>query len=204
MKKILCAILPLAILASCGANSERKVMVIANGDITASGTSIKITNPSDGAVEKVLDLKDPNNTSFTVDNNGTKSTIEIKPESGYYILNAMKDSVYGSQLVDGRDYNAEENLGLDKQKLMIDSLKLVFQGKNISEANKNYLIKPGEVVKISDDLAHARVFGPFQALDNNIDAPEDGAAPVLFKFYSKDELQARLQAVEESYNSTGE
>lgn len=204
MKKILCAILPLAILASCGTNSERKVMVIANGDITASGTSIKVSNPTGGAVEKVLDLKDPDNTTFTLDNNGTKSTIEIKAENGYYILNAMKDPIYGSQLIDGRDYNTDESLGLGKQKLMIDSLKLVFQGKNISKDNKNYLIKPGQMEKISDDLVHARVFGPFQALNNNIDAPEDGKAPVLFKFYSKDELQARLKAVEESYNSTGE
>ncbi|HTN39120.1 MAG TPA: hypothetical protein VL053_18710 [Arachidicoccus sp.] len=203
MKKLLWALLPLAVLASCGKSNQRKLLIISNGNITSNGQNLKIDNPSDGAVEKIIDLNDPNQTSFTLDNNGTKSTIEIGSETGFYVLNLMKDTLFGSQLVDGRDYNNKEDLGLDKQKLMIDSLKLVLQGKNISEANKNFQIKTGQVIKITNDLEHARVFGPYKALDSNIDAPADGKPPVLFKIYSSEELQLRLQEVEESYNYTG-
>lgn len=203
MKKLLWALLPLAVLASCGKSNQRKLLIISNGNITSNGQNLKIDNPSDGAVEKIIDLNDPNQTSFTLDNNGTKSTIEIGSETGFYVLNLMKDTLFGSQLVDGRDYNNKEDLGLDKQKLMIDSLKLVLQGKNISEANKNFQIKTGQIIKITNDLEHARVFGPYKALDSNIDAPADGKPPVLFKIYSSEELQLRLQEVEESYNYTG-
>lgn len=202
MKKLLWALLPLAMLASCGSTSERKILIVANGEITVAGQDLKITNVSDGAVEKLIDLKNADQTSFTVNNDGKTSTLNLPAEDGFYILNLMKDTVFGSQMVDGKDYNNSEDLGLDKQKLMIDSLKLVLKGENISAANLNYLIAPGQLSKITDDLIHAHVFGPFHAIDSNVDAPTDGKPPVLYKFYSTDELQSRLQAVEESYNAT--
>ncbi|GAB3353773.1 hypothetical protein GCM10027566_14340 [Arachidicoccus ginsenosidivorans] len=204
MKRLLWALIPLAVLASCGKSSERKILVVANGDIAVTGQDVKITNISDGAVEKLVDLKNADQTSFTVNNGGTSSTVQLPKEDGFYLLNLMKDTVFGSQLVDGRDYNTAEALGLDKQKEMIDSLKLVLQGKNISEANKNYLVVPGQLTKVTDDLVHARIFGPFHQMNSDIDAPADGKPPVLYKFYSSDELQTRLQTVEESYNATGD
>lgn len=202
MKKLLWALLPLAVMASCGKSSERKILVVANGDISVAGQDLKITNPSDGAVEKLIDLKNAAQTTYTVNNAGKTSTVDLPAEDGFYILNLMKDTVFGSELIDGRDYNTSEDLGLDKQKQMIDSLKLILQGQNISAANKNYMIVPGQLAKITNDLVHARVFGPFHAMDSNVDAPTDGKPPVLYKFYSSDELQTRLQTVEESYNST--
>lgn len=202
MKKLLWALLPFAILASCGKTSERKILVVANGEISVAGQDLKITNPSDGAVEKLVDLKNADQTSYLVDNDGKTSTVELPADEGFYILNLMKDTVFGSELIDGRDYNAAEDLGLDKQKEMIDSLKLVLQGQNISAANKNYMIAPGQLAKVTNDLVHARIFGPFHGIDSNIDAPSDGEAPVLFKFYSSDELRTRLRTVEESYNDT--
>lgn len=202
MKRLLWALLPIAMMASCGKTSERKILVVANGEISVAGQDLKITDPSDGAVEKLVDLKNADQTSYTVNNDGKSSTIQLPAEEGFYIINLMKDTVFGSQLIDGKDYNTSEDLGLDKQKEMIDSLTQVLQGKNISTANKNYMILPGQLAKITDDLVHARVFGPFHAMDANVEAPSDGKAPVLYKFYSSDELRTRLQTVEESYNST--
>ena len=202
MKKLLWVVLPLAILASCGKTSERKILVVANGDITVAGQDLKVTDLSDGATEKLVDLKNGDQTSYNVNNGGKASTIQLPAEDGFYIINLMKDTVFGSQLVEGKDYNTSEDLGLDKQKLMIDSLKLVLQGQNISAANKNYMILPGQISKVSGDLIHTRVFGPFHQMNSNIDAPSDGQAPVLYKFYSSDELRTRLQTVEESYYST--
>ena len=204
MKKLLWALLPLAVLASCGQSSERKILVVANGDINVAGKTIKVTNPSDGAVEQLVDLKDAKQTSYAVDIDGKASNVELPAEDGYYIINLMKDTVFGGLLVEGRDYNTSEDLGLDKQKEMIDSLQLVLQGQNISEANQNYMILPGQVIKVTADVGHAHVFGPFHAMDSNIDMPADGQPPVLYKFYSSDELRTRLQTVIESYNATGE
>ena len=204
MKKLLWALLPLAVLASCGQSSERKILVVANGDINVAGKTIKVTNPTGGAVEELVDLKDAKQTSYAVDIDGKTSDIALPAEDGFYIINLMSDTVFGSQLIEGRDYNASEDLGLDKQKEMIDSLQLVLKGENISEANKNYMILPGQLAKVTGDVIHARVFGPFHAMDTNIDLPADGQPPVLYKFYSSDELRTRLETVIESYNATGE
>ena len=202
MKRLLWALLPLAVFASCGKKSERKILIVANGDISVSGSDLKITNISDGAVEKLVDLKDASQTTYNVNNGGKSSMVNLPAQDGYYLLNLMKDTVFGSLLVNGRDYNNSEALGLDKQKEMIDSLTLVLQGKNISAANNNFMIVPGQLTEVTDDIIHTHIFGPFHQMDSNIDAPSDGKPPVLYKFYSSDELQTRLNTVKESYNST--
>ncbi|AYD48482.1 hypothetical protein [Arachidicoccus soli] len=200
MKKILLAILPLAILASCGSKQERKVLVVANGTITVQGNNINIGDTSAGASNFEMDIKDVTNKNLNVNNNGVKSSIPISSEGGYYILNLNNKDIYGSQLLEGRDYNNKNDLNLDEQKAMIDSLKQVLAGTNISAANKNYLIKPGQLIELSNDLEHTQVFAPFEPL-SDINQPKDGKPVVLFKFYSKDELQSRLQTVEDSYNT---
>lgn len=200
MKKILLAILPLAFLASCGSKQERKVLVVANGTITVQGNNINIGDTSAGASNFEMDIKDVTNKNLNVNNNGIKSSIPISTEGGYYILNLNNKDIYGSQLLEGRDYNNKNDLNLDEQKAMIDSLKQVLAGTNISTANKNYLIKPGQLIELSNDLEHTQVFAPFEPL-SDINQAKDGKPVVLFKFYAKDELQSRLQTVEDSYNT---
>ncbi|HEY0298965.1 MAG TPA: hypothetical protein VGB84_07075 [Arachidicoccus sp.] len=200
MKKFLLGVLPLAVLASCGPGKEREVLVVASGSITVNGTSIAIGDTSSGASNKEIDLKDASQTSFSINNNGTKSTINIPAESGYYIYNISTGAVYGSLLVAGKDYGLDHQLDLDEQKAFIDSVKQVLAGANISTANRNYLINPGQIVKLNDDFVHTHVFAPFEPLADVAEA-KDGKPITLYKFYSKDELQTRLQTVEDSYNA---
>ncbi|ANI87962.1 hypothetical protein A9P82_00700 [Arachidicoccus ginsenosidimutans] len=200
MKKFLFAILPLAVLASCGASKERKLLVVASGEITVSANTISIGDTSGGASNQEIDLKDASQGTFSVTNNGVKSSVTVPAEAGYYIYNAGTNAVYGSQLIEGKDYNVSHELDLDEQKAMIDSLTKVLAGTNISAANKNYLINPGQIVKLNDDVAHTQVFAPFQPLGDIAEA-SDGKPTVLYKFYSKDELQTRLKDVEDSYNA---
>ncbi|MGF7232020.1 hypothetical protein [Arachidicoccus sp.] len=200
MKKILLAILPLAVLASCGSKQERKVLVVANGTITVQGNNINIGDTSAGASNFEMDIKDVTNKTLNINNNGIKSTLPLNTEGGYYVLNLNNKDIYGSLLLEGRDYNNKHDLNLDQQKAMIDSLKQVLAGTNISTANKNYLIKPGQIIELSNDLEHTQVFAPFEPL-SDINQSKDGKPVELYKFYSKDELQTRLKAVEDSYNT---
>lgn len=206
MKKILFAILPLAILAACsgGPGKERKILIVSPGSVTvdATGTNISLGDTTSGADNKEIDLKDASVTSINVDNNGKKSTVSVPAEPGYYIYNANSLPIYGSELIVGKNIGLDHDLDLDEQKAYIDSVKQVLTGANISAANKNYLINNGQIAKLNDDLAHTYVFAPFVGI-GDVPAASDGKPVKMFKFYSKDELQQRLQAVEDSYNAPG-
>lgn len=206
MRKLLFAIIPLAMLASCGGtNQERKVLIVAPGTITldATGKNISVGDTTSGADNKEIDLKDPSVTSLNINNNGAKSTINIPADAGYYIYNGGSQPIYGSELIVGKNIGLDHDLDLDEQKAYIDSVKQVLAGTNISAANKNYLINSKQIIRIgSSDAPHTHVFAPFVGI-SDVTAADDGKPVSLYKFYAKDELQQRLQTVEESYNAPG-
>jgi len=189
-------IFPLMILASCGGGNNRKLLIIANGAISIGRGSITVGDTTNGSANKEIDVTQSN---FTVNNNGVKTTLTIPADAGFYLYNISGDTLYGSELVAGRDYNLGHGLDLDEQKAMIDSVKQVLTGANISAANKNYLITNGQIVKLNDDVMHTQVFPPFNP-PTDIKQASDGKPSTLFKFYAKDELKQRLQTIEDSYN----
>jgi hypothetical protein len=56
---------------------------------------------------------------------------------------------------------------------------------NVSEANANYFIAPGQIVKITPETK-AKVFGPFTTIPGSFDA---GSVPAIYKFYSMKEMR---------------
>lgn len=193
MKKFLGAILPLMLIASCG-GSHRTLLIVSPGKLTVASGAITIGDTTNGTANQEIAVTQ---STYTVNNNGVKTTLTIPADAGYYIYNAG-DTIYGSQLIEGRDYN--HVLSLSEQKAMIDSVKKVLAGVNISAANKNYLITAGQIVKLNGDAAHTQVFPPYIP-PTDIKPAADGKPVTLFKFYAKDELQRRLQTIVDSYNA---
>jgi hypothetical protein len=56
---------------------------------------------------------------------------------------------------------------------------------NISEANRNYFIAPGKLVRITAETK-AKVFGPFTTIPGGFDA---GSVPEIYKFYTLSEIR---------------
>ncbi len=57
----------------------------------------------------------------------------------------------------------EGRITQDALKQKLDSLQKLVVGQNVSEANHNYLIPPGKLVKLSSN-AKGKVFGPFTTI----------------------------------------
>ncbi len=56
---------------------------------------------------------------------------------------------------------------------------------NGSDANQNYFILPGKIVRITTETK-AKVFGPFTTVPGGFDA---GSVPAIYKFYSMKEMR---------------
>jgi hypothetical protein len=77
-------------------------------------------------------------------------------------------------------------------KHIIDSVQKLMAGQNISEANRNYFIAPGKLVRISSETK-GKVFGPYTSIPGSFDP---ASVPEIFKFYTVPEEReniARLQ-----------
>ena len=104
-------------------------------------------------------------------------------DDGLYIINLKNDTVVGSMQHTGSGNN--NRITQDQLKQKVDSLQQLIAGKNVSEANKNYFIHPGSVVKISGNV-DARVFGPYTTIPQSFDA---ASAPEVYKFYTTGEVR---------------
>ena len=174
---------------------DKKVLVYSTGDIQVDNTKQHIT-VSDGSGHREQEL------DFTV---GDPVTIEVQSptgklsltaqEDGLYILNLQHDTVIGSFQHVGAG-NGEARITQDMLKQKLDSLQKLTRNENVSEANRNYFIVPGKMVKISSNT-QGKVFGPYTAIPGSFDA---GSVPEVYKFYSIGEIReiiANLQKMTE-------
>ena len=105
-------------------------------------------------------------------------------DDGLYILNLELDTVLGSFQHVGTD-NGTAKITQDVLKQKIDSLQKLVLDQNVSEANRNYFVAPGKMVKITAETK-AKVFGPFTSIPGSFDA---GSVPEIYKFYNMSEIR---------------
>jgi len=75
----------------------------------------------------------------------------------------------------------------DELKKNIDSLKQLMQGKNVTEANRNFFIPPNTGVKISSNTK-AYVVAPYHPMAG-VPATDDNSAPEVYQFYTINEVR---------------
>ncbi len=178
MKKLLiisCAVLT---LASCG-SKPTKVIVMASGKITAEGNTV---NFEPGTTHNEVVVQDPGE-SIVVKTEGSDKSFPIAGP-GTYILNLKKDTIAGSYQQVGKDVSSEV-ISQEALAQKVDSLYRLMAGTNVSAAARNYNIKPGELVKITDN-GNAQVVGPFMRMPASF---EGGKELEIYKFYTNKELR---------------
>ena len=99
----------------------------------------------------------------------------------------MDDTVIGSYQHVGAE-NGGPHITQDELKQKIDSLQKLVLDRNVSEANRNYFIAPGKLVKISAETK-AKVFGPYTSIPGSFDA---GSVPEIYKFYTVPEERENI------------
>ena len=188
MKIVFPAVALIFLLASCGGGVNRKVIVYSNGTPKIEGNTITLTDRSGHSevemlpTDKTITVKFPDNVtqSFTVEGEGT---------NGLYILNLKKDTLIGSYQPVGAEIK-QETITQENLKYRIDSLYQLMEGKNVSEAKRNFFIPPNQFKKISAN-DKAQVVGPFLRMPGSF-----AGTPEVYKFYTNGEVRETITRLE--------
>lgn len=178
MKKYLSILSAAIILASCG-GKPTKVIIMASGDVKAENNIVTL---EPGTTHNEVIVADPGE-SITVKSEGKDQNFTV-PGPGVYILNLKKDTISGSFQNIGSAAN-NEVISQESLTLKIDSLNKLMAGTNVNAASKNYNIKPGEIVKITDN-GNAQIIGPYMRMPGSF---EGGKDLEVYKFYTNKELR---------------
>ena len=172
----------LACLTACKGH-EKKIVVYAGSNIQVDDTKQHI-NVSDGTThhEQELDFATGDPVNIDVQSPAAKLTVSAT-DDGLYVLNLKSDTVIGSFQHVGE--NGESRITQDRLKQKLDSLRKLVMDQNVSDANKNYFIAPGKMVRISSN-PKGKVFGPFTTIPGAFDA---GSVPEIYKFYTISEIR---------------
>jgi hypothetical protein len=162
---------------------EKKILVYASSDIGVDNTKQHIM-VANGGPHREQELDFSGGDPVTLDAQTAMGKLSVTAtEDGLYILNLKSDTVIGSFQHVGA--NGEARISQDALKIKLDSLQKLVQDQNVSDANRNYFIAPGKLVKISSN-PQAKVFGPFTTIPGSFDA---GSVPEIYKFYSINEVR---------------
>jgi hypothetical protein len=189
-KLIIGSLIFLTVLSSCG---HKKIWVYAGNkiEVDESQKNIKV---SEGTThnEQALEFSGSSPVTLQVQSPSGKFSLEAT-ENGLYILNLEKDTLVGSFQHIGAD-NGKIVYTPELLKKTVDSLQQLIEGKNISDANKNFFIPPGKIGRVSANI-DARIFGPYTTVPSGFDA---STVPELYKFYTIEEVReiiAKLSAI---------
>jgi hypothetical protein len=162
----------------------KKILVYASSDIQVDNTKQHIS-VTDGGPHREQELDFSGSDPVTLDAQSPLGKLSVTAtDDGLYIFNLKGDTVIGSFQHVGAD-NGEAKITQDALTQKLDSLQKLVQDQNVSDANRNYFILPGKLVKISSN-PKGKVFGPFTTIPGSFDA---GSVPEIYKFYSINEVR---------------
>lgn len=179
--------LAIAALFACNSGSDKKVLIMGRGSITANGNDITMKDGS-GYAEETVEAGGGKAVAWNVTTGSGKTTVNVPAEKGFYILNLRNDTVVGSQQIFGTDISSNRTITQEELKSKIDSLTKLTTGSNISPGGHNYILLPHQLKKISDN-PDAKVFGPFTKIPGTLEADKNGKAPEIYKFYTNTEMR---------------
>lgn len=185
MKRIFVFLSALFLMTAC---SEKKVVVMSKGPAEIN-TDNKTIKAGDGASheEKTITV---NSTKaiFKLSTPAGEATVELL-DNGLYIINVKNDTIIGSYVKYGDPKLAQNMISQDNLKHQIDSLQLLSEGKNVTEANRNFFILPNKAAKISANT-DAMIVGPYHRMTSA--ETINGKAPEVYRFYSIKEIREMI------------
>ena len=164
----------------------KKILVYASDKISVDNTQQHVTVANgDGTThhEQELDFATGDPVTLNIETPQGKFSLTA-PDDGLYIANVKTDTVVGSKQHVGAE-GGEARISQEALKQKLDSLEKLTMDQNVSEANGNYFIAPGKIVRITSETK-SKVFGPFTTIPGTFDA---GSVPAIYKFYSMKEMR---------------
>lgn len=192
MKTILSCLTILVLLASCGDSSKKKILIMSKGKATVNKDAKTVTVESGTShEEQTVDFPGGDALTMQVTTPATTFSADI-PQTGYYVLNAKKDTIIGSYQIYNAPAAETKVITQDELKHRIDSLQQLLAG-NVTDPKKTFYILPGKAVKITDNLG-ATMVGPFNSL-TTLEQTGD-KAPEVYKFYTSKDVRETLERVQ--------
>jgi major membrane immunogen (membrane-anchored lipoprotein) len=189
MKKHAFVIAAAVVLTACSSN-PKKILIYAKGSATVDKGAKTITlKDGPGQAEESVEYNSADKITLQLKGESGSTAIDI-PENGLYILNAKNDTLIGSYQKYGTQKTTADTISQEMIKHSIDSLVQLTEGKNISEANRNFYILPKTAAKITTNM-DAFVVGPFHQM-TSIEKQGD-KEPEVYRFYSIKEIREKIE-----------
>lgn len=179
----------MAALTSCG-GGKKKVLVMSTGAAKIDKDAASVTVPATGNSyeEQIMEF---GSKTVNLKVQTPSGNVELPlSENGLYILNTMKDTVVGGYVKFSPAKAVQDTIKQEQLKHQIDSIQLLIEGKNISEANRNFYILPNHAVKITNNI-NAYVIGPFHQISTL--QQEGNKEPEVYRFNTLDEMRETLE-----------
>ncbi len=190
MKKLLTIITAAILLAACG--GDKKIIVMSKGPAVIN-TDTKTISAKDGSGHEEKEaVVSGDKIVFSLSTPAGEAKVELF-KNGLYIINVKSDTIIGSYQQYGDPKLAKTMIMQTQMKHDLDSLRLLVNGKNVSEANRNFYILPNQAVKISDNIS-AQVVGPYHRMRSA--EKVDGKDPEVYRFYSIKEIREMIVKLE--------
>jgi archaellum component FlaF (FlaF/FlaG flagellin family) len=179
----------IAALTSCG-GGKKKVLVMSTGGakIDKDAASVTVSGAGNSYEEQIVEFSAK---SVNLKVQSPSGNVELPlSENGLYILNTMKDTVVGGYVKFSPAKTTQDTIKQEQVKQQIDSIQLLIEGKNISEANRNFYILPNHAVKITNNT-NAYVIGPFHQITTL--QQEGNKEPEVYRFNTLGEMREMLE-----------
>ena len=190
MKKLLAILCAAILLTACG--NDKKIVVMSKGPAEIN-TEAKTIRAKDGSGHEEKEaLVSGDKVVFTLSTPAGEAKVQLL-KNGLYIINVKNDTIIGSFQQYGDPKLASNLITQVKMKHDLDSLRLLVDGKNVSEANRNFYILPNQATRISDNL-EAEVVGPYHRMRSA--EKVNGKDPEIYRFYSIKEIREQIAKLE--------
>jgi len=195
MKKFIGAFCIAALFASCS-GGDKRIVVMSKGPAEINTDALTIKAKDGSGHEEKDAILNGGKISFALSSPTGNATVDLV-ENGLYVINVKNDTIIGSYQTYGDPKLAQNMIMQVKLVHDLDSLRLLVEGKNVSDANRNFYILPNHAARISGNIK-ADVIGPYHRMRSA--EKVDGKDPEIYRFYSIKEVResiAKLEALTE-------
>ena len=187
------------VFAACSSTKhEKKVFVLSNGKFTVDQSQQNITlEPSNTHTEQELTFNSAEKVQITVKTPAGSNTFDV-PDDGSYVLNLKVDTLTGG-MVNYGSTGRPTSMSTEQYDHMIDSTQQLIEGKNASDAKKNYFIPPSTMKKISNSTS-VTIVGPYRNIPGSVEADDKGNIPEVYKFFTNKQQRESLDDLRKRMN----
>lgn len=112
--------------------------------------------------------------------------------SGYYLWNLKKDTLIGGKQNIAEGTIKDATITQEMLKVKIDSLQQLVNNQNVSEANHNYFVLPGQLAKITSST-DVLLVGPYNTIPRQLDETKYSAKTEVYKFYTAQDIRTQIE-----------